>query len=275
MLHWLECVGGGRVAQMHTVWRRSDCEKATPKTTTDGLPFIYNEEGKVSTSLKRTEATSSCLRRAGRPLPPNILFSPKLPPMVDRTPVYKRAGDVAFDKSDKVSQELFVLTYGAVVQQLVTDFEDETKVNEELKKLGQNIGARLVDELFAKTGPSLGSRCTSFRDTAEVVAYTGIKMFLGLHVDVVGWNTEGTACSLLFSQGNPLTNFVELPPDKNEIKYCNVLCGVIQGALSMVKMNVKCEIVRDTLRGSDVDEIRLELLSYIDVAMDASFDEDE
>ena len=43
----------------------------------------------------------------------------------------------------------------------------------------------------------------------------------------------------------------------------------------MVKMNVKCEIVRDTLRGSDVDEIRLELLSYIDVAMDASFDEDE
>ena len=43
MWHWLECVGGGRVAQMHTVWRRSDCEKATAKTT-DGLPFIYNEE---------------------------------------------------------------------------------------------------------------------------------------------------------------------------------------------------------------------------------------
>lgn len=194
--------------------------------------------------------------------------------MADNRVRYQRAGEAAFEKSDKVSQELFVLTYGAVVQQLVSDFEDENMVNEQLVKLGRNIGQRLVDELFAKTGPGLGSRCTSFRDTAEVVAHTGFKMFLGMHVDVLGWNAEGTACSLIFSQGNPLTNFVELPPDKNEIKYCNVLCGVIQGALSMVKMNVKCEIVRDTLRGSDVDEIRLELLSYIDVAMDESFDED-
>ena len=45
--------------------------------------------------------------------------------------------------------------------------------------------------------------------------------------------------------------------------------------LCVLEMNVKCEIVRDTLRGNDVDEIRLELLSYIDVAMDASFEEDE
>ena len=43
----------------------------------------------------------------------------------------------------------------------------------------------------------------------------------------------------------------------------------------MVKMNVKCDIVRDTLRGSDVDEIRLELLNKIDVQMDESFDEDD
>jgi|TARA_B100000780_G_C21026113_1_gene411324 hypothetical protein len=181
---------------------------------------------------------------------------------------YSRAGETAFEKSDKVSQELFVLTYGAVVQQLVSDFEDETAVNEQLRKLGRTIGARLIDELLAKTGPSLGSRCATFRDTAEVVALTGFKMFLGINVDVVGWNAEGTACSLIFSQGNPLTNFVELPENKTEIKYCNVLCGVIQGALSMVKMNVKCDFVRDTLRGNDVDEIRLELLNMVDVKMD-------
>ena len=195
--------------------------------------------------------------------------------MTDNRARYQRAGEAAFDKYEKVSQELFVLTYGAVVQQLVADFEDETMVNEQLLKLGQSIGQRLVDELFAKTGASLGSRCTTFRDTAEVVAYTGFKMFLGMQVDVLGWNPEGTSCSLVFSQGNPTTNFVELPSDKNEIKYCNVLCGVIQGALSMVKMNVKCDIVRDTLRGSDVDEIRLELLNKIDVQMDESFDEDD
>lgn len=192
----------------------------------------------------------------------------------DNRTKYSRAGDTAFEKSDKVSQELFVLTYGAVVQQLVSDFEDETIVNEQLRKLGRTIGTRLIDELLAKTGPSLGSRCASFRDTAEVVALTGFKMFLGIHVEVAGWNAEGTACSLLFSQGNPLTNFVELPANKENIKYCNVLCGVIQGALAMVKMNVKCDIIRDTLRGNDMDEIRLELLNFIDVAMDESFDDE-
>jgi hypothetical protein len=194
--------------------------------------------------------------------------------MADARVRYQRVGETAFEQSDKVSQELFVLTYGAVVQQLVADFEDEETVNAQLFKLGRSIGQRLVDELFAKAGPGLGSRCSTFRDTAEVVALTGFKMFLGVHVEVMGWNAEGTSCSLIFSQGNPLTNFVELPPDKNEIKYCNVLCGVIQGALAMVKMNVKCDIIRDTLKGNDVDEIKLELLNFIEFAMDESFDDE-
>ena len=42
----------------------------------------------------------------------------------------------------------------------------------------------------------------------------------------------------------------------------------------MVKMNVKCDIVRDTLKGNDVDEIKLELLNFIEFAMDESFDDE-
>lgn len=33
---------------------------------------------------------------------------------------------------------------------------------------------------------------------------------------------------------NPLTDFVELPDEFKELKYCNILCGVIRGALEMV-----------------------------------------
>jgi hypothetical protein len=33
---------------------------------------------------------------------------------------------------------------------------------------------------------------------------------------------------------NPLTEFVELPEDFKDLKYCNVLCGVIRGSLEMV-----------------------------------------
>lgn len=36
-------------------------------------------------------------------------------------------------------------------------------------------------------------------------------------------------------EDNPLVDFVELPEDCSNLKYCNVLCGVIRGALEMVR----------------------------------------
>lgn len=35
-------------------------------------------------------------------------------------------------------------------------------------------------------------------------------------------------------QDNPFTEFVELPEDLRGLRYCNLLCGVIRGALEMV-----------------------------------------
>lgn len=35
-------------------------------------------------------------------------------------------------------------------------------------------------------------------------------------------------------EDNPLTDFVELPESYSGLIYCNVLCGVIRGALEMV-----------------------------------------
>jgi hypothetical protein len=35
---------------------------------------------------------------------------------------------------------------------------------------------------------------------------------------------------------NPLTEFVELPEQYNKLWYSNILCGVIRGALEMVKI---------------------------------------
>ncbi len=33
---------------------------------------------------------------------------------------------------------------------------------------------------------------------------------------------------------NPLADYVELPDEYRDLRYCNVLCGVIRGALEMV-----------------------------------------
>ena len=43
------------------------------------------------------------------------------------------------------------MTYGALVMQLLKDYEDVGEVNRKLKQIGKNIGVRLVDEFLAKS----------------------------------------------------------------------------------------------------------------------------
>lgn len=62
---------------------------------------------------------------------------------------------------------MFALTYGALVVQLIQDYEDYAEVNKQLEKMGYNIGTRLIEEFLAKS--SLG-RCADFKDVGEVIA---------------------------------------------------------------------------------------------------------
>ena len=64
----------------------------------------------------------------------------------------RRVGEVAFSKVEKCNAELFTLTYGAIVQQILKDYEDVDATNEQLEKMGYNIGIRLIDEFLAKAG---------------------------------------------------------------------------------------------------------------------------
>ncbi len=63
--------------------------------------------------------------------------------------------------------ELFALTYGALVVQLIQDYEDYAEVNKQLEKMGYNIGTRLIEDFLARS--NLG-RCADFREVGEVVA---------------------------------------------------------------------------------------------------------
>lgn len=58
-------------------------------------------------------------------------------------------------------------------------------------------------------------------------------MFLGVSATVTNWDAEGTTCSFVL-EDNPLVDFVELPDTCQGLHYCNVLNGVIRGALEMV-----------------------------------------
>jgi hypothetical protein len=61
----------------------------------------------------------------------------------------------------------------------------------------------------------------------------GFKMFLGVTASVTNWDADGTCCSIVL-EDNPLVDFVELPDTCQGLYYCNILSGVIRGALEMV-----------------------------------------
>ena len=47
----------------------------------------------------------------------------------------RRVGEVAFSKVEKINSELFSLTYGAIVMQLLKDYEDVDATNTQLEKM--------------------------------------------------------------------------------------------------------------------------------------------
>ncbi|XP_039833792.1 trafficking protein particle complex subunit 3-like isoform X2 [Panicum virgatum] len=170
-----------------------------------------------------------------------------------------KSGDALFASVDRVNAELFTLTYGAVVRQLLTDLEEVEEVNKQLDQMGYNIGTRLIDEFLAKSNVS---RCVDFKETADVIAKLGFKMFLGVTATVTNWDAEGTSCSFIL-EDNPLVDFVELPDTCQGLQYCNVLSGVIRGALEMVSMKTEVTWVRDMLRGDDAYEMRVKLIKQV------------
>jgi len=207
------------------------------------------------------------------------------------------AGNSLWSKMPKANAELFALTYGSLVTELLRDYDNDIpEINTQLERIGHSIGVRCVDELLSKSeinGVNIPA-CRELKDTVEVVAKVGFRMFLGMTCEVGAPSSDGRSISL-FLYENPLSIFVELPesnpvneaecegeegedidnsssavalggikgPDWSLIKYSNIYCGVIRGALEQVSMKVECDFVKDILRGHDMNEIKIELKEII------------
>jgi hypothetical protein len=203
------------------------------------------------------------------------------------------SGVGAAPRMESVNSELLTLTYGALVSQIIRDYEDPREVNAQLEAMGYNIGLRLVDEFCAKSRS--GARCKSFRETMDTVAKEAFRMFLGVAAVVGDFSADSSACTLripdnplagaaqargpfpnqppsfppqphppphpqaMFFRASPAADFVELPASYSALRYSNILCGVIRGALEMVSLKVSCTFVKDALAGDDGTEIRVAL----------------
>jgi len=191
-----------------------------------------------------------------------------------------RLGEDMFKRSDKINAELFALTYGAVVVQLIKDYEDYEEVNKQLEKMGYSMGTRLVEDFLARSGTG---RCTDFRDVGEVLAKVAFKAFLNI-TPQISHLAQPTAMSprefaLVFEE-NPLAEFVELPGDacgssphlSTGLWYSNVLCGVVRGALEMLQYQVSATFVSDVIRGDDTTEMRVRLIKFLEEDLPAGDD---
>jgi len=162
----------------------------------------------------------------------------------------------------KVSSELFALTYGSLVSQILKDYENDEDVNKQLERMGHNIGVRLVEDFLSRTN---AGRCHDLRDTADKVQ-TAFKMYLGISPVITNWSPAADEFSLLIDS-NPLTEFVELPEGHSTLKYCNILAGVIRGALEMVQMEVSTWFVQDQLKGDNSTELKVKFIRRLEEAV--------
>lgn len=166
-----------------------------------------------------------------------------------------------------MSSELFTLTYGSLVAQMLKDYESDEEVNKQLDRMGYNIGLRLIEDFLARTNVG---RCYDFRDTADKVQMA-FKMYLGINPSITNWSAAGDEFSLIL-ESNPLTEFVELPDSHVNLKYSNIIPGVIRGALEMVQTEVVACFVHDQLKGDSTSELRIKFVRRLEDAIPAGED---
>lgn len=167
----------------------------------------------------------------------------------------------------KINSELFTLTYGALVSQLLRDYENAEDVNRQLDRMGYNIGVRIIEDFLARTN---AARCSDMKETAEKIQ-SAFKMYLGVSPTITNWSVNNEEFSLIFDQ-NPMTEFVELPENLLQLKYCNLMCGIIRGACEMVQLEVSTYFIQDSLKGDPTTELRIKFVKKLEDAMPAGED---
>ena len=169
---------------------------------------------------------------------------------------------------ETINADLLTLTYGALIVRLIKDYEKPEEKNEQLDKMGYNIGIRLIDDYLAK---SHNPYPLNFKEAIEVIC-SALDYYLKagclppepIQNKDIGNNSSPIEYNISFSF-NPLNNYVELPEKYKGLWYSNIICGAIRGALEAINIRIECKYNQDVLReGHTKNEIRIKLIEIIE-----------
>ncbi|KIH63826.1 transport protein particle component, Bet3 [Ancylostoma duodenale] len=160
-----------------------------------------------------------------------------------------------------MSAELFSLTYGALVTEMLRDYEDPKQVNMRLDKvciapshclkliehfsrfkIGFNMGTRLADDFLAKNAHV--PKCTDCRQIADVLSKNAIPTYLGVPATVSNWGGGDREFSLII-ENNPLTELVEVPASLSTLNYSQIIAGAIRGGLEALHFKVYSSVIEN------------------------------
>ena len=172
------------------------------------------------------------------------------------------------DQVEKINSEVITLTYGSLMVRLIKDYEKPEEINDQLEKMGYNIGIRLIDDFLAK---SCIDPPKTFEEAISIITNNALRFYLnvGAKYELIKNDSNMIDTSqqyeykIVFSE-NPLNDYVELPDKFKGLWYSNMICGVIRGALEAINIKVECKYNKDTLKGNDLNEIRVKLIEIIE-----------
>ena len=169
---------------------------------------------------------------------------------------------------EKMNSEFLTLTYGSLMVRLIKDYEKPEEINDQLEKMGYNIGIRLIDDFLAK---SCIDPPKTFDEAISIITNNALSFYLNIGAKSELIKTDNNMMDSnqqseyrIYFNENPLNDYVELPEKFKGLWYSNMICGVIRGALEAINIKVECKYNKDTLKGNETNEIRLKLIEIIE-----------
>lgn len=88
---------------------------------------------------------------------------------------------------------------------------------------------------------NLSLQLLMFISLFDILLQLGFKMFLGFSPVITNWSAASDEFSLILDN-NPMAEFAELPEGHEGLLFSNILCGVLRGALEMVRLLAGSEV---------------------------------